>query len=65
MNFSSSKIIKEDLLKESFYFISNSLILFFVLEIVLPGIISVYFNLNILLVIWFVLFILLLKLKNI
>lgn len=50
------------IIREIFYFISLLLILLFILEFALDGLVSVYLNFNFLLVIW--LFVLALNLKT-
>ncbi|PKM91107.1 hypothetical protein CVU82_03570 [Candidatus Falkowbacteria bacterium HGW-Falkowbacteria-1] len=44
--------IKIDYLYQFFYFLSKILLVSFLLEVLFPGIIITYFNLNILLIIW-------------
>ncbi len=51
------KLIKEEL----FYFLSFTLITFFILEIISPNIVLAYFNLNWLFVAWLIAGIVLLK----
>lgn len=49
------KLYKKNLLKysqELFYFLSISLFLFFILEIIWPNFVLTYFNINFLLFIW-------------
>jgi len=57
--------INKIIIQEIFYFVSLLLILLFILEIVLKGLVSVYLNFNFLIVTWLFLLILNLKTKNV
>lgn len=50
--------------REGFYFFSVLLIVFLLLEIISPNIILAYFNLNYLLILWFIFGVILLIKKN-
>lgn len=51
-------------IEEFFYFSSKLLLVFIVLDVFLSNIVSSYFNLNILLLVWFILFLIIITNKK-